>query len=485
MRKERSGSLSRTVVLLVALAPAAGVARGAEVASAAWTTGTWRGTLSVSGVSLRLTIHLEAGTDGLTGSLDSPDQGATGIPLSAVAVDGDRVRLASAAIGAEFVARAVGDREVLEGVWRQAGIELPLRLQRGAVESEVARRVLEPLPAEPPYRIEPVVFTSLDEAVELAGTLTLPEGKGPFPAVLLVSGSGPQDRDSTLMGHRPFAVLADHLTRLGMAVLRFDDRGVGASTGDLAAATVEDIAADARAGWRWLRARQETDATAVGLIGHSEGALIASMVAASEPAVGFLVLLGPPGVPGKAVLDRQGELIARAAGADDETVRRDRARRQEVIAAVLAAADTPSARRAVREVFDRHAAGLSGSGHGLPAANLESQAMHLASPWFRDFLRRDPRPVLARVRCPVLALWGEKDLQVPPEQSRPALEAAFKGEERQLTVRVLPGLNHLLQTADTGSPSEYGRIQETMAAEALELIAGWIRGVTAAFAEGR
>jgi len=474
------------LAVAIALSIAAGTAAGREPvpppgggAAPAAIEGTWQGALGVQGVELRLVFHVERGEGGaLGGSLDSPDQGAAGIPLSAVTVGEGRARFAVASIGGEFEGRIGGDGAVLDGVWRQGGLELPLRLERSAGGLEPPRRPREP-PAEVSYRVEEVAFDSLDEGVRLAGTLTVPAGEGPFPAVVLISGSGPQDRDEALMGHRPFAVLADHLTRGGIAVLRFDDRGVGASTGDFAAATSEDFADDAEAAFRWLRARPEVDPAAVGLLGHSEGALMAPLVAAREPAVAFLVLIAAPGVPGEQLLYRQGELILRASGAGDAAVRASRRAQEELFAAVRDAEDAAAAERAARAVLRRQAEAQGLEGEQLAA--VEAQAAQVASPWFRNVLVHDPAVVLAKVRCPVLAVWGEKDLQVPPAQSREPLEAALAAAgNRNVTTRVLPGLNHLLQTAKTGHPLEYGAIEETMAPAALELIGGWVRDAAAA-----
>jgi pimeloyl-ACP methyl ester carboxylesterase len=299
--------------------------------------------------------------------------------------------------------------------------------------------------------------------------------------VLLITGSGPQDRDETLLGHRPFAVLADHLTLNGIAVLRVDDRGVGESTGDFTAATSEDFADDAEAGFRWLRARPEVDRAKVGLLGHSEGAIVAPMVAAREPAVAFLILLAAPGVPGEQILYRQGELILRAAGAGDEVVEASRTLQEALFRAVRNAADGAAAQAAARAVLVRRAKTLEGPERDQAEAMFDLQAAEVASPWFRFFLRHDPAPVLAKVRCPVLAVWGEKDLQVPPDQNRPPLEAALAaGGNQNVAARVLPGLNHLLQPATTGHPGEYGQIELTIDTVALQLIVFWLQDAVGA-----
>lgn len=473
----RTRSLSTAAAILIGWAAATTItaaAGAAEPPANDRLAGTWQGVLEVSTIELRLVLHVTAGEGGaLGGTLDSPDQGAAGIPLSSVTLEGDRVRIVSAAIAGELDGRLTPDGRI-EGLWKQGGTELPLTLVRSEGPPEAPRRPQEP-PAEVPYRIEEVTFESLAPGVRLAGTLTLPVGAGPFPAVVLITGSGAQDRDESLMGHRPFAVLADHLTRRGAAVLRYDDRGVGGSTGDFAAATTEDFADDAEAGFRWLRARPEIDRAAVGLLGHSEGGIVAPRIAAREPAVAFLVLIAPPGVPGAEILPGQVERLARAAGAGEDQVAAAVALQRRILDLLLA--DLPEDERARRldALLAEGLASLPEADREAAAAALEPQRSQLLAPWFRFFLGHDPAADLRRVKAPMLAIWGDKDVQVPPEQNRPPLEAALAAAGNQrVTTRTLPGLNHLLQTAETGLPTEYARIEETLAPAALDLIAGWI-----------
>ena len=475
------------LIAFVALSLAAGAAAGQSappeptVAAAPAIEGVWQGMLRLEGGELRLIFVLERAADGgLTGAINSPDQAMAGIPLSKVEVEGSAVRFEVAAIAGEFEGRLAEDGEAIAGVWRQSGLELPVRLVRFARAPATPKRPQEP-PDRVPYRVEEVAYDSLDQGVRLAGTLTVPAGEGPFPAVLLITGSGPQDRDGTLLGHRPFAVLADHLTLNGIAVLRVDDRGVGESTGDFTAATSEDFADDAEAGFRWLRVRPEVDRARVGLLGHSEGAIVAPLVAAREPAVAFLVLLAAPGVPGEQVLYRQGELILRAAGAGEEIVEASRTLQEALFRAVRDAPDSAAAQAAARAVLVRRARTLEGPERDQAEAMFDLQAAEVASPGFRFFLRHDQAPVLAKVRCPVLAVWGEKDLQVPPDQNRPPLEAALAaGGNRSVAARVLPGLNHLLQPALTGHPGEYGQIEETIDTVVLQLIVFWLQDAVGA-----
>jgi pimeloyl-ACP methyl ester carboxylesterase len=293
--------------------------------------------------------------------------------------------------------------------------------------------------------------------VTLAGTLTTPRGPGRFPAVVLISGSGAQDRDSTIAGHKPFLLLADTLARRGIAVLRLDDRGVGGSTGTVAAATSEDFAGDAVAAVAFLTTRASIDAARIGLLGHSEGGLVAPMAATRSKAVAFLVLLAGPGLTGEAIMVEQAALIARAMGATDGQIAANRSLQEQGFAIVKAEADPAVRRERLRAVIG------------------DAQAAMASTPWFRFFLTYDPAMALRQVRIPTLALNGEKDLQVPAKMNLAAIDAALRaGGNTQFTTRVLPDLNHLFQTAKTGLPNEYAEIEETMAPVVLETIVDWI-----------
>jgi pimeloyl-ACP methyl ester carboxylesterase len=316
--------------------------------------------------------------------------------------------------------------------------------------------------------VEEVQIPSVD-GVTLAGTLTRPEGEGPFPAVVLVTGSGPQDRDEALLGHRPFAVLADHLTRAGIAVLRTDDRGVGESTGDFASATTPDFADDAAHALAWMAAREDTGPT--GVLGHSEGGLVAPLLQArteeGAPKARFLVLLAGPSVDGAAILEEQGALILAANGASEEDIATQRLHTRTAIDSALAGDDIEAMMAALREVPGTEEATDEELRQGLE---------RMATPWFRWFLAFDPAETLKSVDVPVLALFGERDLQVPAAQNEGPMREAL-GDHG--TVEVLPGLNHLFQPAETGSPAEYAKIETTMDPAALERVASWILEVSA------
>lgn len=440
--------------------------------------GDWQGWLKVMDDSLTVVFHISRTDDGgLSATMDSPDQGAAGIEVAGVTLRGDSVMLEVAAAAGRYRGR-LARGGTIEGKWSQAGQEFELVLSRTEAAAS-PRRPQEPEPPLP-YEQEEVQFDNTEAMVTLAGTLTLPEGDGPFPALVLVSGSGAQDRNSQVFGHKPFLVLADHLTRSGLAVLRFDDRGVGQSGGDPADATTDDFASDAQAALDYLRARPEVDRARVGVVGHSEGALVAALLASRGSDAGLIVMLAGTGVPGEQVLYRQAELLNRAAGESEELIAAERRLQEAVFAAVRSSAPTESLGPRVERAIRATLAGLDSAARARIEQELDDeaiarQAAAVTSPWFRHFLAWDPAPTIRKVKVPVLALTGSKDLQAAPGQNLPAIEAALAaGGNPDHTVKELPGLNHLLQTAATGSVSEYAQIEETMAPLALETISGWI-----------
>jgi hypothetical protein len=430
-------------------------------------------------MKLRIVFNISASGDTLKATMDSPDQGAKGIPVSSVEVEGDTVRFEVQAVRGYYEGVLDADSLKIAGEWHQSGLKIPLELGR-TNEEVVVRRPQEPKKPYP-YDEEEVEYPNEEAGIKLAGTLTTPKGEGPFPAVILISGSGPQDRNETLMGHKPFLVLADYLTRRGIAVLRFDDRGVGASTGNFADATTRDFAGDVRAGIDFLESRKDIDKKRIGLIGHSEGAIVAPMVAARSKDVAFIVLMAGTGMTGEEILYSQAAAILRASGVDEHLVMKNRMWQEAMFAIIEGTKDDSLAVRKLVEAMRDSTAGLSKAEKaalGVVEENLEAQAKSMVSPWFRFFLTYDPRSALKQVKCPVLALGGEKDLQVPAKENLGAIKQALvEGGNEKVTVVELPGLNHLFQTAETGVPAEYARIEETMSPTALERIGDWILGV--------
>lgn len=438
--------------------------------------GIWQGTLAVPGAQLRIVFHISEKDGALQATLDSPDQGAFGIPVSSIFYQNDSLWLESQAIRGQFAGKALPDFSEIRGHWQQSGMSFPLNLKK-VEEAPQLKRPQEP--QKPfPYREEEVNYRDNNAGIELSGTLTLPTSKAPCPAVILITGSGPQDRDETVFGHRPFLVLADYLTRQGIAVLRADDRGVGKSTGTFATATSEDFASDVMAGINYLKSRHDINPKLIGLIGHSEGGMIAPMVAARSTDVAFIVLLAGTGVTGEQILLQQAELIMRANGAPAAAIQQNRTIQEQMFAVLKKEPDDSLAVNQIRQILRSGVAAMSDSEKqalGITEATLELQAKQVISPWFRFFLTYDPTIALRKVTCPVLALNGELDLQVPPRENLAAIASALKaGGNQQVTVKELPGLNHLFQTATTGSPLEYSKIEETMSPLILQTIGDWI-----------
>ena len=439
--------------------------------------GVWEGTLSVSGASLRLIFKITKAPDGaLTAKLDSPDQGALDLPVDSVNVDGSSVRFEMKRFLSSFEAKINPEFTEMNGNWKQGGLELPLVMKR----TEKATKLNRPQePQKPfPYNDEEVSYENKKAGNKLAGTLTTPrDNKGPFPAVILITGSGAQDRNEEIFGHKPFLVLADHLTRQGVAVLRVDDRGVGGSTGTGATATTEDFADDVLAGVEYLKSRKEIDPKHIGLIGHSEGGIIAPMLATRSGDIAFIVLMAGTGLPGEEIIHLQAELIAKAAGSGEKEIAESRKMQERIFAVIKSEKDPKEAEKKLNALRDEITAGMPEDMKKAGADKaLDAQFKSVNSPWFRYFTTYDPRPALTKVKCPVLAINGERDLQVPYKENLGAIEAALKaGGNKDFTIIKLPELNHLFQKAQTGSPSEYGKIEETISPLALQTISDWIK----------
>jgi pimeloyl-ACP methyl ester carboxylesterase len=439
--------------------------------------GIWEGKLKVPGVELVIVFKISKNSDGaLTATLDSPDQGVTGIPVEEVIFKDNALRLEVKSVGAVFEGKVSEDFSFIEGEFNQAGQSFPLTVKR----VDKAVEILRPqVPKKPyPYIEKKVAYTNLKAGVKLVGTLTLPSDNGVFPAVLLITGSGPQDRDETIYGHHPFLILADYLAHQGIAVLRVDDRGVGESTGDFSQATSEDFASDVLAGVEYLKTCKGIDPKKIGLIGHSEGGLIAPMVAVKSPDVAFIVLMAGTGLTGEGILYLQGALISRAMGVNEEDILKKSQFNEKIFSVLKEEENKKIAEERLRQIFMEDWGKMSDEEKeqiGDPEVFLEAQLQDLLSPWLKFFLTYDPKPTLSKVKCPVLAINGEKDLQVPPKENLSAIEEALKaGGNQNYTIKELPGLNHLFQTAQIGVPSEYVKIEETISPVALKIIGDWI-----------
>lgn len=408
------------------------------------------------------------------GHADVPAQALVGFPLINVTNEDGAVRATlPVPVPAVVEARIEEDDRRLVGRFRQGPFDLELRLARNDLYvGPILRRSQHPKPPFP-YEVREVRAEHPAGHV-LAGTLTMPQGAGPFPAAILISGSGPQDRDEQIFGHRPFLVIADYLTRNGIAVLRYDDRGTAQSTGSFAGATTDDFATDVLAVLRFAESVERIDRSKIGLIGHSEGGLIAPIVAGlAADDVAFIVLLAGPGVSGDELLRLQGKLILEASGADEAFVATIGRQQEQFFELMLGGASEEELRAALRPVLEAQLAAATGAEGEVLEDVIEMQMTQLASPWMRYFITYDPRPALSRLRCPVLAVNGTLDLQVWHDQNLPAIQAAM-ADGGDLTVKRYDKLNHLFQPAHTGSLMEYGVIETTFDEAVLRDIVRWI-----------
>jgi len=471
------GSLICLALIMASSVSMIGFAQQQDTSEIISIEGIWEGKLKVPGTELRIVFNISKNSDGaLTSTMDSPDQGATGIPVEEVIFKDNTLRLGVKSAGGVFEGKVSEDFLVIEGEWRQSGQTFPLTVKRVDKAVEVLR------PQEPkrpyPYIEKKVAYENKDAEITLAGTLTLPSGDAPSPVVLLISGSGPQDRNETIYNHRPFLVLADYLTRQGIAVLRVDDRGARESTGIFSQATSEDFASDVLAGIEYLKTRKEINPKQIGLIGHSEGGLIAPVVAVKSADVAFIVLMAGPGLTGEEILYLQGALISRAMGVSEEDIAKNRQFNEKIFSVIKEEKDKKNTEERLHQMFMEDWEKMSEEEKSMiddPEVFIKTQLQSLLSPWLKFFLTYDPKPTLSKVKCPVLAINGEKDLQVPPKENLSAIEEALvAGGNKNFTVKELPGLNHLFQTAQTGLPAEYVKIEETISPEALKIIGDWI-----------
>lgn len=446
----------------------AGIAKKPTDAVAA-AEGVWQGALETNGMRFRLQLHISHDTQGqLAAVLDSIDQGINAFPAVNVIQNDSSIHFDLPRVQGIYDGTLNATATAISGSLRQSGSSSTLNFKRS---DQILALRRPQTPAKPyPYKEEEVAFPNAKAGISLSGTVTLPRGPGPFPAAILLTGSGPLDRDEADSGHRPFLILADHLTRKGMAVLRYDKRGIGKSSGDYEQATTADFASDAEAALAFLRSRKEIDARRIGFIGHSEGGVIAPMIASRSSDVAWIVLLAGPATKGAETLLLQSDLIARAAGMTDEQVAESLDFDRQAYMLVRQEKD-----RTVLENKLEDLVKVSGLGPAMPSAVLERQIHWTSSPWFHYFLDYDPVPTLQRTKCPVLALSGEKDLQVPPKENLPLLKKALEdGGNEDFQVIELAGLNHLFQHCYMGLPAESRAIEETFAPQALSAISTWV-----------
>jgi len=442
--------------------------------------GNWLATLDVGGAKLRLALKIKKSGDNYTAKLDSVDQGANDLPIDSIVLNGNKLSFSATNLGLNYEGTLNTAGDEITGTFKQGTITMPLVFKRNA---EVPKFNRPQEPKKPyPYDEEEVSYRNPKDNIKIAGTLTLPRGGGPYPVVLLITGSGSQDRNETIAGHHPFLVLADYLTRNGIAVLRVDDRGIGGTDLGSLSATSENFVEDVLAGVNFLKQRKGIDPKKIGLIGHSEGGMIAPMVAARSNDVSFIVLLAGPGQRGEDIVYSQTELILKAQGAHVDTTRHTLALTKRINAIVKTETDEKRIEQRIGEeiaAYDRTLPDLQKQLFEPAAGAVKASMPIYKSAWYRYFVMFDPQPVLKNVRVPVLALNGELDLQVPAKENLELIGVGLKaGGDKDVTLKLFPKLNHLFQTAQTGLPMEYGQIDETMSPEVLKTISDWILGLT-------
>lgn len=443
-------------------------------------TGKWNGLLKIPGMELRIAFNVTLTGDVYSATMDSPDQGAFGIPMTTAEYMDKSLKITHTAAGIVYIG-SLGSDKTITGTFTQAGQVFPMNLTRASIEKADLIRPQDPVPPYP-YYSEDIVVRNIADSLDLAGTLTLPAKEGKYPVVILISGSGPQNRNEELLGHKPFLVLSDYLTRNGIAVLRFDDRGTGQSTGVFNTATSADFANDVKSLIKYLKLRPEIDQQKIGLIGHSEGGIIAPMVASSTPDVNFIVLMAGTGVRGDELLLMQQEAIGRASGTSEEELKLMTSVNRKAFDIILQTTDDKVLKSQLTEYLMSESSKFSESQRPKGMSDKDFVDMIITqttTPWMLYFIKHDPAPVLEQVKCPVLAINGSLDLQVPAKINLEKIGASLaKAGNQNVTIKELNGLNHLFQECTTGAPSEYSGIEQTISPNALEAILTWIRNVS-------
>lgn len=442
-------------------------------ASAQEITGSWSGTLNIMGNKLPLVFHISKTDSIYTSKMDSPAQNALGLPTSKTSFIENKLEIVATGLGIFYQGTLQGDS--ISGTFNQGGMPFPLVLKQS--DKPVLNRPQEPKPPFP-YKTEDITFINKKDKIELAGTFTIPDSTGTFPAVVLIVGSGPQDRDETIFGHKPFLVIADYLTRNGFAVLRYDKRGIGQSKGNFVRATVQDFAADAEAAITYLKTRKEVDKSAIGLIGHSEGGMVAPMVASKNRDVKFIVLMAAPGVQGTKIVLEQNRLSLESMNIEPENMERTLTMLEEIFESLTkwenSAAEETVLRDRLSQVWEQ-----------LPLmiklklkkeSYLRNQYNQMVKPGYRSFLKIDPAEFLQKANCPVFAINGEKDTQIFADKNLDAIKTALEiGKNYRCETKKYPNLNHLFQESETGNVDEYGKIEQTISPEVLSDITVWMK----------
>ena len=427
-------------------------------------TGDWYGSLNVQGTELPLVFHLQKNDSSYSATMDSPTQGGYNIKVDQTQYDNSIVEMEIEAAMVKYKGNYDKKTQKINGTFTQRGMSFPLNLNREKKTTEVNR------PQEPkkpfPYNSQDISFYNDVDKIKLAGTLTTPKNKKNFPTVILITGSGPQNRNEEAMNHKPFLVISDYLTRNGIAVLRYDDRGVGESEGDYSTANSKDLSRDTEAAIKFLKSRKEINKNKIGLIGHSEGGLIAPMIATNSEDVSFLVLLAGPGLKGEELLLLQKKLTEQKSGINELAVNKS----QEIFKGAYDIisdfrGNDDELRNMLKKYFNQK------FNNAIGKSQLNSLIQQMTSPWMKYFIKYDPSSVLEKIDVPVLALFGKNDLQVPAIENSKVFEEI---DNKNIQILLLDNLNHLFQESKTGLPNEYSHIEETISPKVLNIVSKWI-----------
>lgn len=437
--------------------------------------GQWNGVLDVQGTQLRLVFNITKTATGIAATMDSPDQGAKGLPTTSASFEKSVLTIVAKSMQMTYTG-TLDATNTIKGAFKQGGMTLPLTLTTEKVGEKVRVRPQEPTKPYP-YYTEEVTFENPKDKITLAGTLSLPTKEGKYPVVVLITGSGPQNRDEELLGHKPFLVLADYLTRNGIGVLRYDDRGTAASKGSFKTATTADFATDVEAAVTYLTTRKDVNVKKIGLIGHSEGGVIAPIVATKSKYVSYIVLLAGTGIQGDKLLMLQSELIEKAMGETDVNIQKHQKVNKGAFEIATKAKNTEGLKEDLAVYFKEKLTEIPDMKPKDMSEEdfVNSQIATLESPWMQYFVSYDPFPILKDVKCPVLAINGSKDLQVPATVNLEAIKKGLEaGGNKNVTTKELPNLNHLFQECTTGSPEEYAKIEQTFSPVALNEVLNWV-----------
>ena len=461
-------------------------------------TGTWEGNINAGGSEIPIVFHIAKDSSGkLTGMFDSPSQKAYNLACSAVLVSADSILIMMNILKGKYTGKLSADKKQITGTWFQGGGSVALNITKTSEEVKIKELKRPQTPKPPfPYKAEDVEYTNADKSISFGGTFTVPLPdpnveyfRAPvYPTVMLITGSGKQDRDENIFDHKPFAVIADYLTRNGYAVLRVDDRDMGKTTGNFNKATSADFANDVEAGINYLKTRKDVDSNFIGLLGHSEGGMIAPMVAARRADIKFIILLAGPGIKIVDLMTQQNIDLGISSGASAEEMENFRPLYKALVNAIVYEKDSSKLMPNASMVFKawrkdkpdslvKHVTGVTDERSMLRYLRIYIQTFRATeNPWFNYFIQYDPSQYISQLKCPVLALNGEKDIQVAAGPNLKAIEAALdKGGNKNYHVELMPGLNHLFQHCTKCTVEEYSDLEESFSPEVLELIKNWIK----------